>query len=110
MMRDEDKPFVCYRLGWRMKIMPRGGAGWRAFAGWMAILAVLTGLFALGMATLPPGLGQGAAVIAYLGVSLIWAIAMIRWMLARSEIVDLKEMLELKRRNEAGGRKDTRHR
>jgi hypothetical protein len=26
-MREEDKPFICYRQGkWGMKIVPRGGA------------------------------------------------------------------------------------
>ena len=83
-----------------MKIVPRGAAGWRAFALWMAAFGViLAGFFAV-MAAIPEPAGQTAVVIVFLAATLVWTIAMIRWMLARSEVVDLRELLEIKRQRE----------
>ena len=88
-MRDEDKPFVCYRNGINLKIVPRGAAGWRAFAWWLAALMMLTGLF-IAVLSLEPGRGtEIVAVIAFLVLAGVWSVAMIRWMLARSEVIDL---------------------
>jgi type VI protein secretion system component VasK len=99
-MREEDKPFVCYKQGWNMKIVPRNAAGWRAFALWLAALAVLIGLF---IATLAIGLGDAGEIIAvvlFLTVTGLWTVAMIRWMLARSEVIDLADLVAIKRSRE----------
>lgn len=107
-MRDEDKPFVCYKRGWNIKIVPRGGAGWRAFGAWMAAFGIMLAGFLAIMATLGDS-SIGIAVTAVLVViSIVWAVVMIRWMMARSEMVDLDEMLDLKRRNEGSRPKGRR--
>ncbi len=88
-MSDQDKPFVCYRNGLNMKIVPRGRQGWRLFGLWMAFLMLLVGLF---IATLALELGDAmeiAAEVVFLVLTGVWIVAMIRWMLARSEVIDL---------------------
>lgn len=97
-MRDEDKPFICYRQGrWRMKIVPRNAAGWRAFTLWMIGFFIIAGLFIFLMSRDLTTGGVIAALIVYLTGTAIWAVTMIRWMKARSEIVDLDDLLALKR-------------
>ena len=88
-MRDEDKPFACYRDGLGMKIVPRGAVGWRAFGWWMASLFLLVGLF---ITVLAMELGEAweiVAVVGFLCLTGVWTFAMIRWMMARSEVIDL---------------------
>ncbi len=101
-MRDEEKPFVYYKSGSGVKISPRNAAGWRAFAVWMFALLCATGVFVwasvvaveagwddrniLLFLTLPFLLGTG-----------VWALAMFRYMKARSEIVDVDSLLQIKR-------------
>lgn len=101
-MAESDKPFVCYRQGrWAMKIMPRGGEGWRLTAMWLAFYALLSGLYVWVVARNPDDetfVGQMTA--GFIVVTAIWAIAMIRWMLARSEVINLDELLALKRARE----------
>lgn len=108
-MRDEDKPFVCYKQGWSIKIVPRGAAGWRAFGLWMAVLTILLAAFLFAMARLDDTRAQIAAIVSFVIATLIWAVAMIRWMKARSEVIDLAELLDLKRQNDGrrvnGGRR-----
>jgi hypothetical protein len=99
-MRDEDKPFICYKQGWSMKIVPRNAAGWRAFGLWMASLIPMIAVFAAAMATDPGETLEIVFVVAFLALTGAWVFAMIRWMLARSEIVDLAELMELKRRKD----------
>ncbi|RYD46387.1 MAG: hypothetical protein EOP60_19130 [Sphingomonadales bacterium] len=43
---------------------------------------------------------RAGAIVAFLAATAIWAVAMIRWMLRRSEIVDLNELMEIKRQND----------
>ena len=100
-MRDEDKPFVCYKQGWNMKIVPRGAAGWRAFGLWMASLGLMVAVFLAAMEALREPAMQTTAAVAFVVIVLIWAVAMIRWMMARSEIVDLNELMKLKRESES---------
>lgn len=100
-MRDEDKPFVCYKQGLSMKIVPRGGAGWRAFGLWMGAFMLMLVAFLTAMPWVQGSTGQMAATGIFLAVTAQWAVAMIRWMLARSEIIDLRELTELKRERDA---------
>ena len=106
-MRAEEQPFVCYKLGWSIKIVPRGAAGWRALGIWLAALAALIGLFVATLATEPGKAGEIAAVVIFLALTTVWAVAMIRWMLARSEVIDLADLVELKRKRdrESSGRR-----
>lgn len=89
-MRQSDKPFVCYRQGWLIRIVPRNGLGWRLFAMWMASMALLVGVFIAVLASEPGPGGEIAAVIGILVAVAIWVVAMIRWMMARSEIVHIQ--------------------
>ena len=99
MMRDEDKPFVCYRRGrWSMKIEPRGAEGWRLMGMWCVPFLLLTG----GHVWLVSGLAGNDALInwttlGFVVLTVLWAIAMIRWMLARAEVINLDDLLALKR-------------
>lgn len=105
MMRDEDKPFVCYKQGWNMKIVPRNSEGWRAFGLWLAALAALTGMFLATLAAGPGKAGEIAAVVVFLALTGVWTVAMIRWMLARSEVIDLAELTKLKREQDKARRR-----
>lgn len=88
-MRDQDKPFACYRSGLGMKIVPRGAADWRAFGWWMASLLVLVGLFVAVLAMELGEAGEIVAIAGFLCLTGVWTFAMIRWLLARSEVIDL---------------------
>jgi hypothetical protein len=92
-VRDEDKPFVCYRRGrWQMRIKPRNGAGWRAFGWWMLAFAIATGLHVWAVTAWEDRNGVPAiATTAYLAFVAGWTISMIRWMLARSVVVTLDD-------------------
>lgn len=105
-MRDEEKPFVCYKGG-GLKIVPRNATGWRAFWGWLTSYIVATVLF-LVIATNSPESMALYLTVGFLVFTFAWIVAMTRWMLARSEVVNLDELLELKRELKArkrGGRK-----
>lgn len=105
-MRDEDKPFVCYKGG-GLKIVPRNAAGWQALGGWLASYFIATALF-LVIATHSAEIMAIYLTVGFLIFTLAWIAAMTRWMLARSEVVSLDELLELKREQNArkrGGRK-----
>lgn len=100
-MHEDEKPYVAVRSGWMVQITPRNAAGWRGLGVWMLVLALLT-LGLVAVVSTEPG---DAVVLAVTGLFLLvtvgWCTLMIRWMLARSEIVDLKD-IEAARR----GRKD----
>jgi hypothetical protein len=96
-MRDEDKPFICYRGGGGIKITPRNTAGWRAFGLWMAAFALAMIVWIAIVTRLHSGATIAGLTGGYLVLVLIWAIAMIRWMMARSEMVDMNVLLQLKR-------------
>lgn len=101
-MRDEDKPFVCFKRGWAIQIVPRNGAGWRATGLWMIPFLALIALFIWGCAAMETrGLESriGLVLVPPLLVATgVWAVAMIRWMKARSEIVDIDKELNVRRK------------
>ncbi len=96
-MREEDKPYICVRNGWMLQITPRNAEGWRGMGAWLLALMVLTGAFVAAVSTEP----GDAVVLAITGLFLLvvlgWTILMIRWMMVRSEIVDLKDFEAFKR-------------
>lgn len=99
-MRDEDKMFICYQQGWNMKIVPRNAAGWRALGLWTLLL-----LFpAFAMIPVAAKLDDTPqeylvlwAAIPLLLIMAVMTIVMIRWMKARSEIIDIDGLIEIKR-------------
>lgn len=107
-MTDEDKPFICYKSGLNLKITPRSAAGWRSFAVWMAAILGLTGGFVV-LVTRP--LTQAQVIYATAGFTILilaLSVAMVRWMYVRSEVVDMNELLELKRERERQTRRGRR--
>jgi hypothetical protein len=98
-MRDEDKPFVCYKQGrWNMKLVPRGGEGWRLLGLWSLPLLILTcGHIALAASMPENETLIGWATLGFVLLIALWAFAMIRWMLAHAEVINLDDLLKLKR-------------
>lgn len=105
-MAESNKPFICYKAGLKMSIQPRNRAGWIYTALWMLSMGPLIGGFALLMSTGPTGAKEIAYATGFVLIMSLWAIAMIVWMKNRSEVVDMNELLKLKR--EADARKGRR--
>lgn len=105
-MREQDKPFVMYRRGpWNFTIMPRGKAGWTQFGVWMAVFAVPTVVFAVYNERLEGRPEFWGAVALYLTAVLVWSLAGIRWMRARSEVVDIEKLLRQQREHDRNRRR-----
>jgi hypothetical protein len=105
-MRDEDKPFVYYKMGSGVKISPRNAAGWRAFAAWIGAFFGATGVFVWATAVADNAGWEDSKILLFLTlpflfVTAVWVFAMIRYMKARSEIVDVDSLLQSKREQEA---------
>ena len=101
-MRDDEKPFVYYKSGSGVKISPRNAAGWRAFAVWMLALFCATGVFVWVTIIADEAGWDDSSVLLFLTlpfllVTGVWALAMFRYMKARSEIVDVDSLLQIKR-------------
>lgn len=96
-MAEQDKPFICYKAGLKMSIQPRNKAGWIYTALSMLSMVPLLGGFAWLMASKP----TGARLIAYATgfglVMLVQTITIVVWMKNRSEVIDVNELLKLKR-------------
>jgi hypothetical protein len=102
MMRDEDKPFICYKSKWSMKVVPRNAAGWRYLLYWMLpFFAAMAGSIWVSAALAANGVDEPriVAIVApvFLILTTIWTIALIRWTKNRSEIIDIDELAALKR-------------
>lgn len=105
-MRKPEKPFIAYRSGpWSLKIVPRTAAGWRALIVWMLALAPITGLFLWFAESEPEGVRLWVGLAAYLAAMMIWGFGMMRWMLARSETVNLEDLLAFKREQDKAKRR-----
>jgi hypothetical protein len=108
-MRDEEKPFICYKTGrWSFKIEPRNAEGWRATALWLAGLIPIGGSSMWITANRPTGILLWLYIGLFTVAMLLWAVGMIRWMKARSEIVDIDELLQIKRERDAEQRRKGR--
>jgi hypothetical protein len=102
MMRDEDKPFICYKSKWSMKIVPRNAAGWRYLLYWMLPFFALIAVNIWVSAALDANGLDDQKIVAiivpiFLILATIWTIALIRWTKNRSEIIDMDELIALKR-------------
>lgn len=89
-----EKPFIAYRNGWMLSIQPRNAAGWKAFALWMLPLLAIIGLAVyLGALLERSGMSEAKAALIIIPSILvptgIWAFAMVRWMMARADIIDV---------------------
>ncbi len=100
-MAEQDKPFVCYKSGWNLKIMPQNAAGWWAMFVWLLIFAGPTALFLWLIARQPSDPQIAAYVTGYVLLTIGWSLAMLRWMYLRSEVVDVNALLKLKRELDA---------
>jgi uncharacterized membrane protein len=110
-MRDEERPFICYQQSkYLFQITPRNAAGWRAMGLWMlpyfaatAVLVAITAkMDASGASATAINL---AAVLPFLLGTAIWCIAMIRWMKARSQIIDAKAVAKFQQEQERQAKK-----
>lgn len=104
-MRDDDKPYICVRNGWMVQITPRNRQGWLGLGAWMLPFLLLT----FGFTPLLSGETGEEVIVALAGLFLLvtvgWLVLMIRWMMARSEIVDLKDIEAMKRDRKKGGKR-----
>jgi hypothetical protein len=98
MMREEDKPFVMYRRGYgSFSIAPRNGKGVRQTIIWLALLAPIMGGFIWFMTGQPQGTSAHIGVALFVAAIAGWGIGGLLWMRARAEVVDLNELLKLKK-------------
>ena len=100
-MAEEKKPFVCYKSGWSIQITPQTAVGWWMFGAWMLLTLPLGGLLFLFMGEDPTTARTIAGVTGFTLAMLGWGWAMTRWMMARSEMVSMDELLKLKREMDA---------
>ena len=98
-MTDDEKMFVYTRRGLSRQIVPRNRRGWIAFGFWMLALAPIVALYTWLMAD-ATDTARIAYSVVYFAAMGVWVLAMFHWMKARSEIVDLDELLELKRKRD----------
>lgn len=105
-MRNEEKPFIMTRYAWGgFNIEPRNARGWRLLLGWISLSLLMIGGFALfsegqhSQSTFAIGLG-----VFLLGLA-VWTVGGIIWMRARSEVVDVEDLLRLKREAERNRRR-----
>ena len=96
-MAQDEKMFTCVKSGLNIRINPSNAAGWRALGLWMAAFFAMLAVFLVSVERVQGGAGAGGLTALFLFVTAIWAVAMIRWMMARSEVIDVKELLALKR-------------
>lgn len=101
-MRDEDKPFICYKSKWSMKIVPRNAAGWRYMLYWMLpFFALLAGSIWLSAVLETQAMDEQKIVSivapAFILLTSAWAIALIRWTKNRAEIIDMDKLVAIKR-------------
>ena len=93
----EEKMFTCVKSGMSFKISPNNAAGWRALALWLLGYLTVLALFLLSIASVRGNTTHVAFTALFIFSMIIWAVTMIRWMMARSEMIDVKELLALKR-------------
>ncbi len=97
-MGGSDKPFLLYRTGiGGFKIVPRNAQGWRETILWMLLIAPIIGLFLWFGSSEPEGIRLYVGLGLFLVAMLIWGIGGAIWMRRRSEVIDLEELLALKR-------------
>ena len=107
-MTTPEKHFTYYKSGLKISITPRTVYGWFTLGLWMVALGPIIWGFAMLMEQTPTSGQTAVYVVGLLGATIVWTVAMVRWMKARSEVVDIDELLEIKREREAAQRKGRR--
>lgn len=101
MTRRDEKPFILFhRSRFIYNIMPRNASGWQQIGIWMALLVPIMVVFNEYVADRPDGPELYPALVAFLLATTVWAIGGIMWTRARAEVVDIQELLRLKREQE----------
>lgn len=103
-MREQDKPFILYRGLGTFRIVPRNAQGWRLTIGWIATLIPVVGLFIAFLSREPQGAAFFAGLAVYLLAMACRSIGGAIWMKSRAEVVDLEELLRIKRERDRGHR------
>lgn len=100
-MRDDDKPFVLTKYRWGgFNIEPHNARGWRLMLTWLALPLPLIGGFALFTEKQPDSPAFAAVLAVFILGMALWAIGGIIWMRARAEVVDVEQLIRLKREQE----------
>ncbi len=100
-MRNEDKPFILTKYGWGgFNIEPRNARGWRLMLTWLALPLPLIGGFALFAEKQPDSPAFAAVLAVFILCMSLWGIGGIILMRARAEVVDVEQLLRLKREQE----------
>ena len=104
-MHKEEMPFVLTRYRWGgFNIEPRNARGWRLLLTWLAMPLPLIGGFALFAEKESDSRAFAAVLAVFILAMAIWAIGGIIWMRARAEMVDVEELIKLKREAERNRR------
>jgi len=108
-MAEEKKMFLCVKSGrWNIKITPQTSAGFKAFCLWMLLLLLPTMLF-IPFAVHMDGTPQEAlvlwGVVPVIFMSLFVCFAMVRWMKARADTIDIAEWKREKNMERRRGRR-----
>lgn len=105
-MRDEDKPFILYRIGrLNSRIRPRGWAGTRLMIGWIALGLPMVAGFVTYASSQPEGQPMQIGHVIFMLAIAAWAIGGTLWMRSRAEVVDCEELLKLKHERDAEQRR-----
>lgn len=104
-MAESELPFIGYRSGLGIKFVPRNRAGWIALGWWTAAMLIMTGLFVALIARVGDGPAAMWLTGGYLVLTALWGWTMYVWIKRRSEIVDVEELLRLKREAETRDRR-----
>jgi hypothetical protein len=108
-MNEEEKPFIWYKKGkWSFEIVPRNAAGWRATAAWVLALTPIVSIFIWAISRVETDVLRTLTIFLYIAAMFGWVVAMVRWMKPRCEIVDLQELLQIKREKDAERRRPKR--
>ncbi len=105
-MSDMNKPFLLYREGWgSFRIVPRGWAGWRMILVWMLFMVPIVGALIAFATTQPQGAWLYSGLALFVIAMAVWGIGGTVWMRRHSEVVDVEELLALKRERDAQRRR-----
>lgn len=96
-MAEQEKPFICFKTGTSIKIEPRNRTGWLYLSLWMLALVPIVAVFTWLMSRELSTMQNAAYITGFTLVMIAWGIAMSRWMKARSEVVDMEDLLKIKR-------------
>lgn len=100
-MREQEKPLIIYRSGWiNYRIVPRNAQGWRYLLAWWAMTFPIVGLLIGFASRYPEGPVFYAGLVVFLIAMGVWAVGGISWLRARAEVLDVEELLKLKREQE----------